>query len=200
MPTAQAPRRRRLAPEVRKAEIADATALLITEKGYWGLTFDAVAKASGVTVQGVLHHFPTKDDLLLGVLDRRDRVDIESVVPDHPIRSIHDFLDVMSKLVARNEVRPELIRLYSVLAVESLSKNHPAHEYFANRYTRGVAAIADLAREWHDDPLAVGRQVHGALDGLQINWLRDESISLVSEWNLWSRNYFHRYLAEPIPA
>lgn len=186
--------RRRLAPEVRKAEIADATAALIAQKGYWGLTFDAVARASGVTVPGVLHHFPTKDDLLLGVLDRRDRVDIESVVPDHPVRDVREFLEVMGKLVARNELRPELIRLYSILAVESLSDGHPAHRYFADRYRRGVAAIAGLAERWHPDPAEVGRQVHGALDGLQITWLRDQSIPLTSEWDRWSRTYFQRYL------
>ena len=34
----------------------------------------AVAAAEGVTVQGVLHYFPSKDSLMLAVLERRDEV------------------------------------------------------------------------------------------------------------------------------
>ena len=40
--------------------------------GYRGASLDAVAAAVGISRQGVLHYFPSKTHLLLGVLELRD--------------------------------------------------------------------------------------------------------------------------------
>lgn len=184
--------RRRLSPEARKAEITDAAGALIAEKGYWGLTFADLAKAAGMSVQGILHHFPSKDDLIVGVLSRRDDIDWASALPsDQLVRDVEEFLAVMDLLVQRNAARRELIQLYTVLAAESLNPAHPAHAYFAQRYTRGIDAFASLAQSWHPDPQQLGFQVLCALDGLQINWLRDPDLDLLEQWRVWAKHYFH---------
>src|SRR5690348_15831251 len=45
---------------------------LFTAHGFRGASLDRVAAAVGISRQGVLHYFPSKTHLLLGVLDLRD--------------------------------------------------------------------------------------------------------------------------------
>src|SRR3954447_16016555 len=45
---------------------------LFAAQGFRGASLDAVAARVGITRQGVLHYFPSKGLLLLGVLDLRD--------------------------------------------------------------------------------------------------------------------------------
>jgi AcrR family transcriptional regulator len=169
---------------------------LLAKKGYWGLTLADAAKEVGVTVQAILHYFPTKDDLMLGVLSRRDEVDIQAVAPsDHAVGSAGEFIEVIGRLVARNANRPELIRLYTVLSAESLEPTHPAHQFFADRLRRAVATFAELAAQWHPRPQEVGLQVVCALDGLQLNWLRDPHLDLVQQWRIWAASYFQGFVA-----
>jgi AcrR family transcriptional regulator len=59
---------RRKEPEKVRLALTLAAAHLIAERGLSRLTVDAVAKAAGVTKGGLFHHFPSKQDLVLGVL------------------------------------------------------------------------------------------------------------------------------------
>ncbi|WP_334666572.1 helix-turn-helix domain-containing protein, partial [Streptomyces cyaneofuscatus] len=61
--------------EERRAEIMRATLEVIAERGYRGATLGAVAERVGLTQQGLLHYFPTKEALLVAVLEDRDRWD-----------------------------------------------------------------------------------------------------------------------------
>jgi AcrR family transcriptional regulator len=179
--------RRRLKPQERRAEILEATMTLLAEQGYRGLTMADVAKALGITVQAILHYFPSKDVLLLGVLEWRDEVDIHTAAPaDHPVRTAAEYIEVVDRLVQRNVRRPEIIRLYTVLAAESLNPSHPAHEFFADRLKRAVVIFAELAEAWHPDPELLGLQTLCFLDGLQLHWLRDPDIDMVRQWRAWA--------------
>ena len=186
-------RRRRLAPEQRKAEILDVVIAVLAEKGYWGMSFADVAKGAGVTVQGVLHHYPTKDELMLAALARRDEIDIQLVAPaDHPVADAAEFVAVLDRLVRRNAQRPGLIQMYTILSAESLNPSHPAHEFFRERLVRGLDAIGNLATTWYPDPRSLAAEVYSALDGQQTLWLRDTNFDLVEQWRAWARHRFAR--------
>ncbi|WP_326524026.1 TetR/AcrR family transcriptional regulator [Sphingomonas sp.] len=60
---------RRKDPQKVRAALVAATATIIAEQGLGKLTVDAVARAAGVTKGGLFHHFPTKQDLVEGVLE-----------------------------------------------------------------------------------------------------------------------------------
>jgi AcrR family transcriptional regulator len=180
---------------MRQAEILDATMTILAKKGYWGLTFADIAKEADVTVQGILHYFPTKDDLMVVLLSLRDEVDIQAVRPsDHTVTSAAEFVGVIERLVERNSRRPELIRLYTVLSAESLEPTHPAHQFFTDRLNRAVETFAQLAAPWHPAPEELSLQVVCALDGLQLNWLRDPQLDLVQQWRTWAANYLGSFL------
>lgn len=51
-----------------RADLIAAAARVICDLGLARLTVDAVARAAGVTKGGLFHHFPTKQDLIAGVL------------------------------------------------------------------------------------------------------------------------------------
>ena len=192
MTQVELPRRRRLAPEVRRAQILDEAVTLLSRKGYWGVTLADVAQAAGVTVQGVLHYFPSKTELLLGILDRFD-----AIAPAlERSENAREFVAVMNRLVARNADQPALVQLYIVLSAESLSTEHPAHDYFNRRQTRAITTIEDMADGWHDDPTRFALEVLCVLDGLQLNWLRDRHMDLEKEWNTWLSLTLQGYLVD----
>lgn len=63
-------RTRLTAPE-RRAQLLDATKLLIAERGYEAVSIEAIARAAGITRPIVYHHFERGlDELLLALLDR----------------------------------------------------------------------------------------------------------------------------------
>ncbi|MFI7708907.1 TetR/AcrR family transcriptional regulator [Nonomuraea sp. NPDC049480] len=179
--------RRRLKPEQRRAEILEATMTLLAEKGYRGLTLADVAKHLDITVQAVLHYFPSKEALLLDVLDWRDQVDIHTVSPsDRHVRTAAEYVEAVDRLVQRNARRPEIIRLYTVLSAESLDPVHPAHDFFNDRLQRAIATLAERAEAWHPEPEQLALQTISVLDGLQLHWLRDPTIDLVQQWRTWA--------------
>jgi AcrR family transcriptional regulator len=52
-----------------KARILSAARQIVENDGAGALTFDELARVSGVTRGGITYHFPTKEDLLRGLLE-----------------------------------------------------------------------------------------------------------------------------------
>ena len=61
---------RRRAPEATRAEIIDMAIEVAAEQGAMGLTMDAVVARLPFSKGALLHHFPTKQALLEGVVDQ----------------------------------------------------------------------------------------------------------------------------------
>ncbi|WP_328507328.1 TetR/AcrR family transcriptional regulator [Streptomyces sp. NBC_00391] len=158
--------------EERRAEIVLATLEVIAERGYRGASMAAVAERVGLTQQGLLHYFPTKDALLVAVLQERDRWD---AVPDSPLR-----LDLLGSLVEYNAMRPGIVQTFSALLGESVTEGHPAREFFTERYGRVRGSMAEVLRAEYGDRLPSGLTPERAapllvavMDGLQYQWLLD---------------------------
>lgn len=100
--------------EERRAEIVRAALEVIAERGYRGTSLAAVAERVGLTQQGLLHYFPTKDALLVAVLEERDQWD---AVPDSRWR-----VDLLASLVEYNAMRPGIIQTFSALLGESVTE------------------------------------------------------------------------------
>jgi AcrR family transcriptional regulator len=162
----------RVRSEERRAEIVRAALEVIAERGYRGASLAAVAERVGLTQQGLLHHFPTKDALLVAVLEERDQWD---ALPDTQWR-----VDLLASLVEYNAMRPGIIQTFSALLGESVTEGHPAREYFTERYTRVRASMAAALRAEYGDTLPNGLTPErtapllvAVMDGLQYQWLLD---------------------------
>ncbi|MBD9723745.1 TetR/AcrR family transcriptional regulator [Streptomyces caniscabiei] len=156
--------------EERRAEIVLAALEVIAERGYRGASMAAVAERVGLTQQGLLHYFPTKEALLVTVLRERDRWD---AVPDSPLR-----LDLLGSLVEYNAMRPGIVQTFSALLGESVTEGHPAREFFTERYERVRGSMAEVLRAEYGDRLPSGLAPERAapllvavMDGLQYQWL-----------------------------
>ncbi|WP_282947576.1 TetR/AcrR family transcriptional regulator [Cellulomonas endometrii] len=198
-----------MAPEARRAQIVAAAGALISERGFWGTSVQDVADACGLTVAGLLHHVGSKDGLLVAVLQHRDEADIRALMrelglalDDETPRGVEDvdlrgvsLARLCEALVRRNATQPEIVRLYSVLEAESLDAEHPAHAYFTARQRSVLEAFATAAPPTVADPDALARHVLAAMDGLQLQWLREPSVDLVAAWATIARSVDG--LAEP---
>src|SRR5262245_6961481 len=60
---------RKKQPEAVRQILLDVAARLGVDKGAASVTLDAVSREAGVSKGGLLHHFPSKSDLLDGLLD-----------------------------------------------------------------------------------------------------------------------------------
>ncbi|WP_328871093.1 TetR/AcrR family transcriptional regulator [Streptomyces sp. NBC_00287] len=168
----------RVRSEERRAEIVRAALEVIAERGYRGASLASVAERVGLTQQGLLHYFPTKDALLVAVLEERDQWD---AVPDTRWR-----VDLLASLVEYNAMRPGIIQTFSALLGESVTEGHPAREYFTERYTRVRTSMAEVLRAEYGDRLPNGLTPErtapllvAVMDGLQYQWLLDpESVDM----------------------
>jgi AcrR family transcriptional regulator len=168
----------RVRSEERRAEIVRAALEVIAERGYRGASLAAVAERVGLTQQGLLHHFPTKDALLVAVLKERDQWD---AVPATQWR-----VDLLASLVEYNAMRPGIIQTFSALLGESVTEGHPARGYFTERYRQVRESMAAVLRTEYGERLPNGLTPErtapllvAVMDGLQYQWLLDpESVDM----------------------
>jgi len=199
--------RPRLPAAERRRQIIDTATSLIADRGFWGVSMQDIADRCGLTVPGLLRHMESKVGLLIAVLEYRDVEDARSLrahlgaseeeVPEDWAASRPAGVDLRRLCAAtmrRNATQPEIVRLFTVLAAESLQPAHPAHAYFAGRQERAAAAYTALGRNLTDQPGLLARQIMAMMDGLQIQWLRNlETGDLVQEWETAAEALFARF-------
>ncbi|WP_084038022.1 TetR/AcrR family transcriptional regulator [Demequina sp. NBRC 110053] len=160
-----------------RAHIIAAATEQFCESGYRAGSLRDIAARAGMTHPGVLYHFPTKEALLMAVLEHRD----QQGALDNPVRSElgREALRSMVGSAEKNETQRPLVELFTTLSAEATSADHPAHDYFRGRYERLLASLVGayaVAREAGDlvegvDPEIAGAQLIALLDGLQVQWL-----------------------------
>jgi AcrR family transcriptional regulator len=148
-------------------------------RGFRGASLATIAKRVGMSEPGLLHHFASKDELLLELLKLRDQHDDERIAE---ARAAHaHVLDVVLELCRQNEERPGIVRLFTILAAESVDDDHPAHDWFLARYGDRRATLVDrLTNAQREgtvdadlDPESIASQILAMFDGLQLQWLLD---------------------------
>lgn len=149
---------------------------LISERGYRRTSLAAVAERAGLTQQGLLHHFPTKELLLVGVLEARDRWDLTSAA----VQSGAWRTDALAQLVDYNATRPGIVQTYTVLSADSVTEDHPARAFFESRFRSVRASMTEALRAEFGEQLPGGLTPERAapllvavMDGLQLQWLLD---------------------------
>ncbi|GAA2007990.1 TetR/AcrR family transcriptional regulator [Microbacterium ulmi] len=178
MDAARPQRKSRPATLVRRREILDAAVDIFGAKGFAGGTLVDIAAQVGMTHAGILHHFGSKDQLLLEVLRYRD----ESDVADLEERHIPDGMPLFRHLVRTaiaNAQRAGIVQAFVVLSAESVTDDHPAQAYFTARYEqlRGevahafTAVCAERGITAPDTIEDAAASILAVMDGLQVQWL-----------------------------
>ncbi len=191
--------KKRMSAEERKRRILETTVSFISQFGFWGFTIRDVAQAQNITEAGLLYYFKSKEQLLEETLKYADRINQIAIakhlgVEDMTGEVLQDGIayhcdlglkDISIGTVETNATRPELVRLYTLLESEALSKDHPVHEYFKQRETSVLKEYTFAARrDGVADPERTALQVLSAMDGLQLRWLNgSHEVDFVGEWN-----------------
>lgn len=170
----------RTRPETRRkrTEILDAAIEIFGNKGYTNGTLADIAEQVGMTHAGVLHHFGSKQKLLLEVLTYRDETDVAELTDQH-IPGGPELFTHLVKTALLNAKRAGIVQVYTVLSGESVTDGHPAREFFESRYTTLRGEVADAfrelcAQEGVDAPEtieAASASILAVMDGLQMQWL-----------------------------
>ncbi|MGE9361693.1 TetR/AcrR family transcriptional regulator [Isoptericola nanjingensis] len=172
-----APRRGYAKGRAKREEILQAAIGMFGEVGYHGASLREIASRVGISHPGLLHHFPTKAALLEAVLEHRDEIDFADF--DRDLEQGRSMFDALVRLVQRNALRRPVVEVFAGLAAEATSPDHPAHEYFSERYPstvrRSRVELERLAAEGRlapgVDPEVAARTIVAIMDGLQIQWL-----------------------------
>ncbi|MDF2560899.1 MAG: TetR family transcriptional regulator [Microbacterium sp.] len=162
----------------KREQILKAAVEIFGNKGSTNGTLADVADQVGITHAGVLHHFGSKQKLLLEVLSYRDQTDVAELAEKHIPGGPELFLHLVRTAYA-NERRPGIVQAYTVLSSESVTDDHPGREYFEDRYTtlrrEVTAAFHELcAQEGVTDPDTIAdaaAAILAVMDGLQLQWL-----------------------------
>lgn len=162
----------------------EAAAAEFAARGYTGGSLRQIAKDIDVSVTSVMHHFPSKELLLEAVLEHADFEAVQAI----DLNAARDGLrGTIVRLAETGQEHPNLLRLLAVLSSEASAVEHPAHEWFVERYRRVEEAIAGWAVA--DPDLDVGaeaarvlaRRIIALWDGLQLQWLLRGDFDLVVE-------------------
>ena len=185
-PAARKPQRPREVTIRRREDILKAGLSTFGSKGFKAGSLAEVAEQVGITQAGVLHHFGSKDQLLLDVLVYRDAADVEHLQGKH-IPGGLDLFRHLAKTAALNATRPGIVQAYAVLSAESVTDGHPAKDWFRARYTQLRSEVEEALTEVcaQDDPPHqqdiddAAAAILAVMDGLQIQWLLDpEAVDL----------------------
>lgn len=160
----------------KREEILDAALELFAQKGYDRTSVREIARHTGLSQAGLLHHFGTKEELFLEVIRRRD-----DRITDPAEREHTHSVDHLIRAVDRNAQEPGLVRLFVAMSAESADETSEARGFFEERYrwlldeirddVRAHQVAGDLSETLDADDVA--SLLVAAADGLQIQWLLD---------------------------
>ncbi|NKY10424.1 TetR/AcrR family transcriptional regulator [Cellulomonas hominis] len=160
----------------KREEILDAAVELYARDGYDRTSVREIARATGLSQAGLLHHFSGKEELFAEVLRRRDAVAEARYNADAgaPV-SVEGLISTVS----HNLEEPQLVQLFVTMSSESMDPASPGHSFFAERYKRLVGDVTEDMRRLQEAgqlsralaPEAMASLLIAAADGLQIQWL-----------------------------
>ena len=172
--------RRREATVRRREDILKAALTTFGSKGYKNGPLTEIAEQVDMTHAGILHHFGSKDALLLEVLSYRDESDVAHLEGKHIPGGAGLFRHLV-KTAKLNMERPGIVQAYAVLSAESVTDDHPARAFFEKRYSVLRSEVSDAfhvvcAERGVTDVSAIetgAAAILAVMDGLQVQWLLD---------------------------
>jgi AcrR family transcriptional regulator len=189
----------------RQDQILDVAFDLFANLGVRATTIAAVAEQVGLSEAGVLHHFPSKEELLLAVLHRADAsfTDEEAWMAQP-----NGGADSLRRIFASAEVlaeRPLLCRLRIVVNNEALVSDGPARRYVKERLDNIRRGFRLMLREGvrrgdfrsDIDVDRYANEIIAFTEGIQVQWLLDpDNIDIVQA----HRDFANHLIGQLCPA
>lgn len=166
----------------RREEILDVAMRLVAQGGA-RTSLRAIGRELGVEPAQILYYFGSRENLLREVLEKWDRdsnLAFMNSLSGSGASRLRDFAAV----IRHNLQIRGVVHLYLSLAADSVDRQHPAHEYFRQRFSLTRATLATAVSEGqsagliraHLEPERVARQLIALADGLQLQSLVDPAV------------------------
>lgn len=171
----------------RREQIVAAAIDVFGESGFAGGSVRTIAERVGVSHATLLQHFGSKEGLLTAVLAEWDRQTVAGNLAD--VVGL-DYFRRLPDVMAGHVHHRGLLELFTTIAAEASSADHPAHAFVQARYTGNLATLAGHLTHAVDAgdvrPLTPAeittevRLVTAVLDGIGLQWLLDPSTDVVT--------------------
>ncbi|WP_255411433.1 TetR/AcrR family transcriptional regulator [Brachybacterium sp. YJGR34] len=149
----------------RREAILDGASEMFAEHGYFGSSLRKIAQHIGISHPGMLHHFPTKADLLIAVIERLE--ERAQGVLDHVDELCLSSEALLEALATTWDPCSPSIRLFATLDAEAVSREHPGrfrlarlhrvHEHVLEQCFRAMRRHGTLREDI--DPAFAGRSM-----------------------------------------
>lgn len=161
---------------IKREAILDAALAVFGQLGFEGATLREIARKCGVSHQSLMHYFPTKQELLIAVLRRRDER-LRRHFDDPSGMAVGELIS----LAEYNADVPGHIELFSIAAAEATAADHPGHDYYTQFYEKIVSSTTTFLTKAQKrgmlkpgvSPEDAARILLALVDGLQLQWLYD---------------------------
>lgn len=172
--------------EARRRMILDCAFRLFSDGGFHTASLADISAEVGLTQAGLLHHFPSKSALLVAVLEEREQR--QSREEQQRQASGMDWISAFLHTLHASDQSAPLVQLMALLSAESIKQEHPAHDWFVDRYRRIVQSAANALKGIVDEAKlpegasveTVARWFIAVADGLRLQYLLDpERVSRV---------------------
>ena len=182
---------------MRRTALLDAATQVFARDGYSNASMRDVAEIAGITTVGLLHHFPNKVALLTALLERRDQRVITKFSQLEMEQTLDGFLRFARESMKFSIEDAAECQASMVMNTESLSKVHPAWEWYKERFEvthrhaqAHLAALIEQGQIRADvDVKMLAQELFSVMDGLQIQWLRSpKSVDVMRVFDV----YLHR--------
>jgi AcrR family transcriptional regulator len=164
----------------KRAAIIEKALEAFSKSGYLATSMREIAAASDLTQAGLLHHFATKEALLLAIIEQREarQQELSKTLAHLPL------VERNLRLLEENQQNRAETLVFSVLAAEAEDPSHPAHSYMLNRYRQVRDAWAKGLSEARGGSAVTAEDATKAAlitavwDGLQLQELLDDSFKM----------------------
>jgi AcrR family transcriptional regulator len=207
METGRSGRTPRPQTRARREEILKAAVATFGAKGYNKGPLTEIADQVGMTHAGILHHFGSKNALLMEVLEYRDQSDVADL-PDHHIPGGADLFRHLVRTAFLNARRAGIVQAFVVLSAEAITDDHPARAFFENRYTTLRRELTQAFRtmcqeQGVTEPDTIDKaaaSILAVMDGLQVQWLLDPGAVDLAEASEFAIEAIVAQVLSPRPA
>ncbi|WP_330288751.1 TetR/AcrR family transcriptional regulator [Streptomyces canus] len=150
---------------------------VFSARGFRAGSLNDIAEAAGLTRAGLLHYYPSKQAVLLALLEHRD-AELQVAEPELGM-TLLEVLENMDAFTAQAVGNRAMVQLAHILTAEASGEEHPAREWVARRYATLRGALADAVRRSVDagelradvDPEAFAALVLAVGEGAENQWL-----------------------------
>ena len=188
--------------EDRRNRILEVAQRILIRNGWRNTSLNQIAREAGVSTPGLLHHFASKEQLLVAVLDARDAND------DARADRSGDIIEQIERAGNRFIEAPHSVGLFNVLLVENLEPDDSLHDRLINRYWVSVETVAEGIRRGQRagtfradiDPMLKAVEVIAFVNGMETSWLLDPSIPVSAVFRDYAQSLALQLAPLPEPA